>query len=64
MPGIQEYKDIIDQFLSIKFYCIDLLRPYILYEHGGVYLDADFHYVRSPKDLHKVFDLYTGSESH
>jgi len=63
IPGVLELKNTIDQFLKIKFYCIDLLRPYIIHEYGGIYYDADIHYVRSPKELHKLFDFYTGSES-
>ena len=39
-----------------------MLRPYILAEYGGVYIDSDYHFRNSLAFLHKTMDLYTGSE--
>jgi len=43
-------------------FSVDLIRPYILWTHGGLYIDTDFHYHSSPTQMHKSFDLYTGLE--
>lgn len=43
-------------------FSVDLIRPYILWTHGGLYIDTDFHYHSSPTLMHKTFDLYTGLE--
>lgn len=50
--------------IDVKFYDIDLLKVYILQQHGGVYLDVDFHLVKTFAYLHRVMDLYTGNEGY
>lgn len=45
-----------------KYFSIDLIRPYIMINHGGLYTDTDFYLIRSPKFLHTAMDLYTGLE--
>jgi len=62
MPGYSEIKDLIDRMIDVKFYSIDLLKPYIIEAYGGVYLDCDFYYERSWRKLHTFLDSYTGSE--
>lgn len=46
----------------MKFFAIDLLKPYIIYNYGGIYVDTDYNYLRSFRFLHTVMDSYTGSE--
>lgn len=53
---------LVDSLIHIKFYAIDFLKPYILYYHGGIYMDIDYNLEHSHKYLHSVMDFYTGSE--
>lgn len=38
----------------------DLLRYYILYKYGGLYVDADIKCLDSFEDLHHYYDFYVG----
>lgn len=42
----------------------DLLRYYILYLYGGLYVDADFKCLALFEGLHHYYDFYTGISSH
>jgi len=48
--------------IAYKFYSIDILKPFILENNGGLYLDCDFFLERSISKLHILMDSYTGSE--
>ena len=43
-----------------KIVVIDVIKPFILWEYGGVYFDNDYHLVNSPIKYHKTFDMYAG----
>jgi len=42
----------------------DLLRYYLLYWYGGLYVDTDFECLTSFEELHCYYDFYTGISSH
>ncbi len=42
----------------------DLLRYYILYLYGGLYVDGDFKCLASFSELHHCYDFYVGISSH
>lgn len=63
IPGYTDRIDnLISQLVKIKFFAIDFLRPMVLKAYGGVYMDGDYHFVRTMKDLHILMDLYTSFE--
>lgn len=43
---------------------LDVLKPMILYQFGGVYLHKTFTMVNSFRQLHRVMDSYMGFEGH
>lgn len=62
LPNYDQVENLVEQLIKIKFYAIDFLKPYIIYEYGGIYIDTDYNYLRSHRFLHTVFDSYTASE--
>lgn len=55
-----EFGGLIEQFISNRIYNIEFVKMLILSEFGGLYLDCDFHYIKSTWLMHKTFDFYTG----
>jgi len=42
----------------------NILRYYILYVYGGVYVDMDFRCLKSFEELHHYYDFYVGISTH
>ena len=48
--------------IASNLFILDVLKPMILYQFGGVYLSRDFYFEKSFKFLHRVMDSYMGFE--
>lgn len=43
LPGFQEVEPLIYQMIETNIFILDVLKPMILYQFGGVYLSREFH---------------------
>lgn len=62
IPGYYEIDSLVNQMIQANMLILDVLKPMILYNYGGVMVHRTYTLQRSFEELHRVMDSYMGFE--